>query len=106
LLAVKATAAHEQDRAQGKDLAQAVQAATGENVQLAYVDQSNTGTPSASHAAQHGMKLEVVNTRRPNGVLYCTPTLGRGAFLCLSGTFPQAGARLRTTATALASLPR
>ena len=35
LLAVKVTAANQQDRAQVKDLAQAVQAATGENVQLA-----------------------------------------------------------------------
>ncbi len=39
LLALKVTAANEQDRAQVNDLAQAVQAATGENVQLAYVDQ-------------------------------------------------------------------
>jgi transposase len=44
LLAVKVTAANEQDRAQVKDrLAQAVQAATGEHVQLAYVDQGYTG---------------------------------------------------------------
>src|SRR3954464_1062716 len=43
LLAVKVTAANEQDRAQVGALAQAVQAATGENVQLAYVDQGYTG---------------------------------------------------------------
>ena len=60
LLAVKVTAANEQDRAQVKDLAQAVQAATGENVQLAYVDQGYTGDQPAADAAQHGMKLEVV----------------------------------------------
>ena len=60
LLAIKVTAANEQDRAQVKELAQAVQAATGENVQLAYVDQGYTGEPPATDAAQHGMKLEVV----------------------------------------------
>jgi len=60
LLAVKVTAANEQDRAQVNDLAQAVQAATGKNVQLAYVDQGYTGEQPAADAAQHGMKLEVV----------------------------------------------
>jgi len=60
LLALKVTAANEQDRAQVKELAQAVQAATGQNVQLAYVDQGYTGAQPAAEAAQHGMKLEVV----------------------------------------------
>jgi transposase len=60
LLAVKVTAANEQDRAQVGELAQAVQAATGENVQLAYVDQGYTGEQPAAEAKQHGMKLEVV----------------------------------------------
>ena len=59
-LAVKVTAANEQDRAQVGELAQAVQAATGENVQLAYVDQGYTGEQPAADAAQHGMKLEVI----------------------------------------------
>jgi len=60
LLAIKVTAANEQDRAQVKELAQAVQAATGANVPLAYVDQGYTGEQPAADAAQHGMKLEVV----------------------------------------------
>ena len=60
LLAVKVTAANEQDRAQVADLARAVQVATGENVQLAYVDQGYTGQQPAADAAHHGMKLEVV----------------------------------------------
>jgi len=60
LLAVKVTAANEQDRAQVNDLAQAVQAATGDNVALAYVDQGYTGEQPAADAAKHGMKLEVV----------------------------------------------
>jgi transposase len=60
LLAVKVTAANEQDRAQVGALAQAVQTATGENVALAYVDQGYTGEQPATEARQHGMKLEVV----------------------------------------------
>lgn len=60
LLALKVTAANEQDRTQVQELAQAVQATTGENVQLAYVDQGYTGEQPAADAAAHGMKLEVV----------------------------------------------
>ena len=60
LLALKVTAANEQDRAQVKELAQAVQAATGQNVQLAYVDQGYTGEDPAQAAKQQGIRLEVV----------------------------------------------
>jgi transposase len=60
LLAVKVTAANEQDRAQVADLAHAVQAATGEHIQVAYVDQGYTGEQPAADAAQHGLQLEVV----------------------------------------------
>lgn len=44
LLAVKVTAANEQDRAQVKELAQAVQLATEEHVQLVYIDQATPGS--------------------------------------------------------------
>jgi transposase len=60
LLALKVTAASEQDRAQVGDLAQAVQQVTGDQVQLGYVDQGYTGETPAAAAAQHGIKLEVV----------------------------------------------
>ena len=60
LLALKVTAANEQDRAQVAELAQAVQSATGENVELAYVDQGYTGEQPAADAAAQGIKLEVV----------------------------------------------
>jgi transposase len=60
LLALKVTAANEQDRAQVAELAQAVQEATGENVEIAYVDQGYTGEQPAADAAQHGIRLEVV----------------------------------------------
>ena len=60
VLALKVTAANEQDRAQVKDLALAVQAATGQNIQLAYVDQGYTGEQPAADAAAVGLRLEVV----------------------------------------------
>ena len=60
LLALKVTAANQQDRVQVADLAQAVQAATGQNIQLAYVDQGYTGEQPALEAAQQGIRLEVV----------------------------------------------
>jgi len=60
LLALKVTAAHEQDRAQVAELAKAVQEATGENVEIAYVDQGYTGEQPAADATQHGLRLEVV----------------------------------------------
>ena len=60
LLAVKVTAANEQDRAQVGALAQAVQAATGDHVPVAFVEQGDTGEQPAAEAAQHGLPLEVV----------------------------------------------
>ena len=60
VLALRVTAANEQDRAQVDALAAEVQAATGENVQLAYVDQGYTGPMAAQAAVAHGLKLEVI----------------------------------------------
>ena len=60
LLALKVTAANEQDRAQVAELAKAVQEATGDHVEIAYVDQGYTGEQPAADAAQHGLRLEVV----------------------------------------------
>ena len=60
LLALKVTAANEQERAQVAELAQAVQVATEQNVQLAYVDQGYTGEQPTQDAAQHAIRLEVV----------------------------------------------
>lgn len=60
LLAVKVTAANEQDRAQVGELAQAIQATTGQAVTLAFVDQGYTGEQPVAEAAKHGMRLEVV----------------------------------------------
>ena len=60
LLALHVTPANEQERAQVDALAEAVQAVTGENVQLAWVDQGYSGPEAAQAAAAHGSKLEVV----------------------------------------------
>ena len=60
LLALKVTPANEQDRAQVAGLTQAVQAATGETIELAYVDQGYTGAEPAAAAQACGVRLEVV----------------------------------------------
>ncbi len=60
LLALRVTPASEQDRAQVGALAEAVQEATGESVEIAFVDQGYTGEPPAAEAAAHGIALEVV----------------------------------------------
>jgi len=59
-LALHVTPANEQDRAQVATLAAAVQAATGEHIELAYVDQGYTGDRPAAAAAEQGIALEVV----------------------------------------------
>lgn len=60
LLALKVTAANEQDREQVGELAAAVQQVTGHRVELAYVDAGYTGEGAAGAAREHGIKLEVV----------------------------------------------
>jgi transposase len=60
LLALHVTPADEQDRTQVGKLAEAVQHITGDNVELAYVDQGYTGEIAAQAAAQHGIQLEVI----------------------------------------------
>jgi len=60
LLAAHVTPADDQDRAQVDRLAAAVQAATGESVEIAYVDQGYTGEEPATAAEAHGIRLIVV----------------------------------------------
>jgi transposase len=52
--------ADEQGQAWVDELAGAVQEATGESVDLAYVDQSYTGGLAAKEAEAHGISLEAV----------------------------------------------
>ena len=60
LLALRVSAANEQDRAQVAALVEQVQEVTGESVEIAFVDQAYTGEQAAQDAAQHGIQLEVV----------------------------------------------
>lgn len=60
LLALLVTPANEQDRGQVGALAAKVQEATGESVELAFVDQGYTGETAAAQAEAHGMRLEVI----------------------------------------------
>jgi transposase len=60
LLAVVVTPANEQDRAQVAALAAQIQEATGESVEVAFVDQGDTGEQPAADAEAHGIRLEVV----------------------------------------------
>lgn len=60
LLALLVTPANAQERAQVGALAQAVREATGQQVELAFVDQGYTGEETAQAAEQQGIHLEVV----------------------------------------------
>jgi transposase len=60
LLALHVTPGDAQDRAQVGQLAAAVQEATGETVELAYVDQGYTGAAPAEAARANGIALHVV----------------------------------------------
>lgn len=60
LLALKVTPANDQERAQVGDLAREVQKATGDHVEVAYVDQGYTGDQPAQAAQAHGISLMVV----------------------------------------------
>jgi transposase len=60
LLALKVTAANEQERAQVADLTARIQEVTGGTVEVAFVDQGYTGDAAADQAAANGIRLEVV----------------------------------------------
>jgi transposase len=60
LLALLVTPANEQERDQVGKLAEAVQEATGETVEVAFVDQGYTGEEPQEAAKEHGIQLQVV----------------------------------------------
>lgn len=60
LLALIVTPGNEQDRAQVAELAAKVQKATGDSVEVAFVDQGYTGEQPANAAQAYGIRLEVV----------------------------------------------
>jgi len=60
LLALHVTPANEQDRDQVAQLAQDVQAVTGQQVEVVFVDQGYTGETAEQAAADHDLRLVVV----------------------------------------------
>ena len=60
LLALKVTAANEQERAQVAELAAKLQEVTGGTVEIAFVDQGYTGEDAATQASSSGIELKVV----------------------------------------------
>jgi transposase len=60
LLALVVTPADQQDRAQVAQLAESVQAVTGETIEVAFVDQGYTGEAATQAADTHAIRLEVV----------------------------------------------
>jgi transposase len=60
LLTLKVTAANEDDRTQVEALSEELQEATGESVEIAYVDQGYSGDNAAEQAQRQGIELIVV----------------------------------------------
>ena len=60
LLALRVTAANEQERAQVAELTAPVQEVTGRTVEVAFVDPGYTGDTPAEDAQRNGIRLEVV----------------------------------------------
>jgi transposase len=60
LLALKVAPANEDDRTQVETLSKEIQEATGQNIEVAYVDQGYTGEDAAGQAQKHGIELVVV----------------------------------------------
>lgn len=60
LLAAHVTPGNADDRAEVGRMAKAIQAATDDSVELAFVDQGYTGAKPALAAAEHGITLDVV----------------------------------------------
>jgi transposase len=60
LLALKVTAANEQEREQVGELAAKLQEVTGGTVKIAFVDQGYTGENAAQQASDQGIQLEVI----------------------------------------------
>ena len=92
LLALKITAANEQERAQVADLAREIQTVTADMVEVASVDQGDTGAQPAAQAEAQGDASGSHQT--PGSQTWVCPlatALGGGAILDLGGTLPSPG---------------
>ena len=99
LLALVVTPANEQERAQVAALSAQVQQATQSHVELAWVDSGYTGPEPAAAAAEHGIKLEVVQLAEAKRGFVLLPRrwVVERSFAWLA-RFPAAFPRLRTAA--------
>ncbi len=71
LLALRVTAANEQDRAEVGALAEQVQQVSGETVELVYLDQNYAGEQPAQDAAAQAIQLYVVKLPEAKKSLFC-----------------------------------
>jgi transposase len=76
LLAVKVTAANEQERAQVRELAEHIQLATGENVQLPMWTKSTLAKSLRGRRRHMGSVWKWSNSRRPRKALCCCQSVG------------------------------
>jgi hypothetical protein len=81
----------------GSKLAEAVQQITGNNVELAYVDQGYAGENAVQAAARHGIQLEVVKHREARRGFLLLPAAGWSNAASPGRPLPPRGHRLRTT---------
>lgn len=72
LLALHVTPANADDRAEVGRIAKDIQSATGQSVEVAFVDQGYTGGRAAAAAAEHGSAIELLNCPRQNGASLCS----------------------------------
>ncbi len=73
---VLVTPANEHDRAQVAALAEQIQEATGDSVEVAFVDQGYTDDQPAADAQVHGIRLEVASCLRLSVALCCSLAAG------------------------------
>ena len=105
LLALHVTAADEQDRAQVEKLAEAVQQITGDNIELAYVDQGYTGENAAAGGGEARRAAGGGQTYRgQTRIRAAAAPLGGGKKLRLGRPLPPPGKRLRAAGKTLAGL--
>ena len=60
LLALRVSPANEDDRQEAEKLSEQIQEATGESVELAYVDHGYAGEKASRAAAEHGIQLQML----------------------------------------------
>jgi transposase len=99
LLALRVTPADEDDRAQVGEVVQAVQALTGDKVEVAYVDQGYTG--SSGRGGRRPTRGEAgggQTAASQAGLCALAAPLGGGTFVRLDGAVSALGARLRAAA--------